>query len=85
MTVTTFPPDLHPGARLIHLVLEGLADESGEVQIRSADLLEATGWTNRASLRRRTHDLEDAGLVKVIPTYLHDGRRGSNIYRISKG
>lgn len=74
---------LHPGARLLYYVLRDLADDDGTVAVPSAELLRATGWSNRASLRKRTHDLVNAGVVTVEPTVRPDGGQGPNIYRLN--
>lgn len=80
--MTTAMDDLLPGARLLHYVLRDLADEDGRVTAPSAELLKATGWNNRASLRKRTHDLEDAGLIVITPSVREDGGRGPNTYEL---
>ncbi|MBK0332508.1 hypothetical protein I8D64_13995 [Brachybacterium sp. MASK1Z-5] len=83
-TMPTLPlRGLHPGARLLLFVLRDLADESGAVCETSGVLLEATGWANRASLRKRMHDLEDNGFVDLEPTYRENGGRGPNIVRLT--
>ena len=71
---------LHPGARLLYYVLRDLAGEDGAVTVESAVLLRATGWANRASLRKRTHDLVNAGVVTVETTARPDGGQGPNRY-----
>ena len=71
---------LHPGARLLYYVLRDLAGEDGAVTVESAVLLRATGWANRASLRKRTHDLVNAGVVTVEATARPDGGQGPNRY-----
>ena len=74
---------LHPGARLLYYVLRDLADDDGTVAVPSAELLRATGWSNRASLRKRAHELEAAGVVSIERTTRRDGGQGPNIYRLS--
>lgn len=82
--ITTLPlRGLHPGARLLLYVLRDLADENGEVHETSAVILEQTGWSNRASLRKRTRDLEDNGFITVTPTYLENGGQGPNVFRLT--
>lgn len=76
---------LHPGARLLHYVLADLAGDDREVTVPSSALLERTGWANRASLRKRTRDLVDAGLIEVIETVRADGGRGPNCYVLTGG
>ena len=71
---------LHPGARLLYYVLRDLAGEDGAVTVESAVLLRATGWANRASLRKRTRDLVNAGVVTVETTARPDGGQGPNRY-----
>ena len=70
---------LHPGARLLYYVLRDLAGEDGAVTVESAVLLRATGWA-RASLRKRTRDLVNAGVVTVETTARPDGGQGPNRY-----
>ncbi|MEE1651828.1 helix-turn-helix domain-containing protein [Brachybacterium sp. J144] len=74
---------LHPGARLLYYVLRDLADDDGRVSVPSAELLRATGWANRASLRKRTHELEDAGVLSIERTTRLGGGQGPNIYRLN--
>lgn len=73
---------LGPGARLLLYVLRDRADGTGSVVLRSAELLEATGWTNRATVRKRSAELVRAGLVRVEPTTLPSGGRGPNRYTL---
>lgn len=83
MSNTMMTNGLHPGARLLHYVLRDLVDDDGVVTIYSGELLRATGWANRASLRKRTHDLVDAGVLTVEPTVRPDGGQGPNRYRLN--
>lgn len=81
---TTNLRGLHPGARLLLLVLEDMADEHREVRASSGELLEATGWTNRSTVRKRTTELEGAGLVQRVPVYGDRGGRMANVYRLTE-
>lgn len=72
-------PGLGPGARLLRHELLVLADDRGEVHVPSGDLLARCGWQNRVTLRRRVHDLVNAGIIEVRPTFRADGGRGPNV------
>lgn len=85
MSYTEMTNGLHPGARLLYFVLRERAEADGSVVAPSAELLHATGWANRASLRKRTNDLVRAGVVTVEPTTLPSGARGPNRYTITGG
>ena len=74
---------LHPGARLLYYVLRDLAEGEASVAVPSSELLRATGWANRTSLRKRTHDLVNAGVLTVEPTARPDGGQGPNRYRLN--
>lgn len=43
-------------------------------------LLRAPGWANRASLRKRTHELEDPGVVIAERAKRADGGHRRNLY-----
>ena len=78
--MTTMTNGLHPGARLLCYLLGDLTDDDGKVMVRSSELLRATGWANRASLRKRTHELEDPGVVSVERAKRADGGHRRNLY-----
>lgn len=80
MSATTMTNGLHPGARLLYYVLRDLAKGEASVAVPSSELLRATGWANRTSLRKRTHDLINAGVLVVKPTALPNGGQGPNGY-----
>ncbi|MGP5033816.1 hypothetical protein [Brachybacterium alimentarium] len=74
---------MHPGARHLLLTLRRMAGGNGIVCETTTGLLEASGWTNRATLRRRIRELEDEGFIVIEPTYRDDGGRGPNVYRLT--
>lgn len=81
MTTATYR--LHPGARLLLYVLWELADDESTVCVPSAELMRRTGWGNRMSLRKRAHELANAGLLTIEPTERPDGGQGPNRYRLN--
>lgn len=81
--MTTMTVGLHPGARLLYYVLRDLAGDDGRVMVASSELLRRTGWANRTTLRRRTHELENAGVVSIERTTRPDGGRGPKVFTLS--
>lgn len=73
---------LHPGARLLLYVLREMADEENTVCVPSSELMRRTGWGNRMSLRKRAHELSNAGLLTIERTKRPDGGQGPNRYHL---
>lgn len=85
MSITAMTNGLHPGARLLYFVLRDMADQDGTVVVPSAELLRATGWQNRASLRKRSRELVEAGVITVEQTTQPTGAGGPNRYTLQGG
>ena len=71
---------LHPRARLLDYALRAPAHKYVRVAVPGSELQRATGWANRTSLRKRTHDLINAGVLVAKPTALPNGGQGPNGY-----
>lgn len=76
--------ELSPGARWLYRILRDQVGEDGSVVLTSGELLGLTGWRNRATLRKRSHELENAGAITLEPTTLASGATGPNKYTITR-
>ena len=71
--------DATPMSKLLYVVLDELAGESGEAVISQRRVCEALRLS-RSAVSRNLRKLEHEGAISIKPTFHNDGGRAANKY-----